>query len=164
METDNFNNFIKNNLFKIFLFGLVVMSFVNKRFICIYLLFFVIVFIINNSNINVENFSEQTIERKIRNIDTVKLNYGHKYDIIKIDELANKLLTLCKYYEQINKAVHRKLVDIYDEIRNNDELKNYLKFNNLVDDNGVPVFINESPDVNLFNQIKILLVTLPKIE
>ena len=163
METDNFNNLIKNNLFKIFLFGVIVILLIDKRHKFIFLLILIFGFITYNEN-NIERFSENTIENQINKIDTVKLNYGHKYDIIKIDELSNKLVYLCKYYEQLNKTVKTKLVDIYKEIQQNNELKNYLKFINLIDNNGIPLFINESPDVSLFNQIKILLVTLPKKE
>lgn len=164
METDNFNNLIKNNLFKIFLFGVIIMLLIDTRHKFIFLLTLIIVFLTYNDQNNMENFSENSIENKISKIDTIKLNYGHRYDIIKIDEITNKLVYLCKYYEQINKAVKTKLVDIFKEIKQNDELKNYLKFINLVDNNGVPLFINESPDVSLFNQIKILLVTLPEKE
>ena len=42
------------------------------------------------------------------------------------------LVYLCKYYEQINKSVKTKLVDIYKEIRQNDELKKYLQFIRLI--------------------------------
>ena len=163
METDNFNNLIKNNLFKIFLFGVIVILLIDKRHKFIFLLILIFGFITYKEN-NIERFSENTIENQINQINTVKLNYGHKYDIIKIDELSNKLVYLCKYYEQLNKTVKTKLVDIYKEIQQNDELKNYLKFINLIDNNGIPLFINESPDVSLFNQIKIILVTLPKKE
>lgn len=164
METDNFINLIKNNLFKIFLFGIVILLLIDTRHKFVFLLIFILCFIIYKEHNHIENFSESSIENKINKIDAINLNYGHQYDIVKIDEITNKLVYLCKYYEQINKAVKTKLVDIYKEIRQNDELKNYLKFINLVDDNGVPLFINESPDVSLFNQIKILLVTLPKKE
>jgi len=164
METDNFNNLIKNNLFKIFLFGAIVIFMIDTRHKFVFLLIFIIGFVLFKENNQIENFSESTIKSKIDNINPIDLSYGHKYDIIKIDEITNKLVYLCKYYEQINKAVKTKLIDIYKEIKQNDELKNYLKFINLVDDNGVPLFINESPDVSLFNQIKILLVTLPKKE
>lgn len=164
METDNFNNLIKNNLFKIFLFGIIVMFLIDTRHKFVFILIFVFGYIIFKEQNQTENFSESSIENKIADINPINLNYGHKYDIIKIDEITNKLVYLCKYYEQINKAVKIKLVDIYKEIKQNDELKNYLKFINLIDDNGVPLFINESPDVSLFNQIKILLVTLPKKE
>jgi len=164
METDKFNNLLKNNLFKIFLFGVIIMFLIDKRHKFIFLLTLILCFVQYKDQINLENFSEGSIENKINKIDTFKLNYGHKYDIIKIDEITNKLVYLCKYYEQINKTVKTKLVDIYKEIQQNDELKNYLKFINLIDNNGDPLFINESPDVSLFNQIKILLVTLPKKE
>jgi hypothetical protein len=165
METDNFNNLIKNNLFKIFLFGVIIMLLIDTRHKFIFLLFFIIGFIVYKEQNNLEKFSESLIEKKNNNkTEPIKLNYGHKYDIIKIDEITNKLVYLCKYYEQINKTVKTKLVDIYKEIRQNDELKKYLKFINLVDNNGDPLFINESPDVSLFNQIKILLVTLPQKE
>ncbi len=164
METDNFNNLIKNNLFKIFLFGIIILFLVDTRHKFVFLLIFVLGLILLKEQNQIENFSESSIENKSNKIKPIDLSYGHKYDIIKIDEITNKLVYLCKYYEQINKAVKTKLVDIYKEIKQNDELKNYLKFINLVDDNGVPLFINESADVSLFNQIKILLVTLPKKE
>ncbi len=162
METDYFNNLIKNNLFKIFLFGIVLAQMIIKPLRPVYFLLFLVVFIIYLSVPQTENFSESSIEEKINQIDPTKLSYSYRYDIIKIDELAHKLVYLCNNYKNINQAIKLKLVDIYGEIKENDELKAYLKLMNLVDDNGIPLFINEAPDVSLFNQVKILLVTLPK--
>lgn len=164
METDYFNNLIKNNLFKIFLFGVIIMLLIDTRHKFVFLLIFVLGILFYEEEPLLEKFSENSIENNINKINPINLNYGHRYDIIKIDEISNKLVYLCKYYEQINKAVKSKLVDIYKEIKQNDELKNYLKFINLVDENGTPLFINESQDVSLFNQVKILLVTLPNKE
>ena len=79
-----------------------------------------------SSNQNITE--EEVILDKIIKSDNGKLVYGQKYDIIKIDEVTNKLVYLCKYYDQINKAVKSKLVSVYKEIKQNDELKNYLKF------------------------------------
>ena len=164
MKTDNFNSIIKNNLFKIFLFGGITILLVDTRHKFVLLLMLIIGYILYYDENMLENFNEISIENKIKKINSSNLNYGHKYDIIKIDEVSNKLVFLCKYYEQIKKAIKTKLVDVYSQIQQNDELKNYLKLMNLIDDSGMPLFINESDDVSLFNEIKILLVTLPKNE
>jgi hypothetical protein len=157
-------NFIKNNLFKIFLFGTIVILLIDTRHKFIFILMCVIGLILYLDQPQIEKFNKVLNENQIDKNNITNLSYGHKYNIVKIDEITNKLVYLCKYYEQINKAVKTKILDIYKEIRQNDELKNYLKFINLVDNDGIPLFINESPEVLLFNQIKILLVTLPKKE
>ena len=54
------------------------------------------------------------------------------------------------------------MIEIYGEIENNNELKMYLKFMNLINENAMPSFINECDEVLLNNKIKIILVTLPK--
>ena len=164
METNNFNNIIKNNLFKIFLFGSITILLVDTRHTFVLLLMLIIGYIFYYDENILEKFSENSIENKIRKINSNNLNYGHKYDIIKINEITNKLVYLCKYNEQIKASIKTKLVDVYSQIKQNDELKNYLKLMNLINDSGMPSFINESDDLSLFNEIKILLVTLPTNE
>ncbi len=147
MKSDYFNNIIK-----IFLFGSII---------------FYVIFSQNkvekftgkllNSFDSLKNKSELMQSQNPNNFQM-----DHTYNIIKTDEIANKLVYLCKYNTQLKHAIKFQFVNIYKQIKQNDRLKTYLKFLNLVDDAGVPIFINESDDVALFNQIKILLVTLPK--
>ena len=170
MKTDNFN-IIKNNLFIFFTISIIIVLLVDRRHKFIILLILIKLWLFyestekndekNDEKIN-ELFTEQSIQNNIENINSKKLNYGHKYDIIKIDEISNRLVFLCKYYEQLKSSIHMKLIDVYSQIKQNDELKNYLKLMNLIDDNGMPLFANQCEDVSLFNEIKILLVTLPK--
>lgn len=131
--------FGSNNLFRIFLFLLIIVS--------IYCL------------INKEKFSNNKIQFSLETSNNLK--YDYKYDIIKIDEQSNTIFKLAKDDEQLMNQIRLKLVEIYGEIKTNPKLKNFLKFNNLINEDGMPIFINESPDVLLFNEIKILLITLP---
>ena len=50
------------------------------------------------------------------------------------------------------------MVLIYNKIQNNNELKTYLKFINLINENGMPIFINEAESVVLANEVKIILI------
>jgi hypothetical protein len=78
----------------------------------------------------------------------------------KIDELARKIVKKSKSNPQIKSIINSKFINWYQHILTNPELKFYLKFNNLIDDNGMLLFINESDDVVLENQIKIILLTV----
>jgi hypothetical protein len=78
----------------------------------------------------------------------------------KIDELARKIVKESKTNPQIKSVINNKFVRWYQHILTDSELKFYLKFNNLIDDNGMLLFVNESDDVVLENQIKIILLTV----
>jgi hypothetical protein len=91
-----------------------------------------------------------------------KFRYNYKYDIIKIDEMTHKIFNQTKNNQELLEKIKLRLIDIYGEIQSNEEMKKFLKFNNLINDEGLPIFINESPEVLLLNEIKILLITLPK--
>ena len=93
-----------------------------------------------------------------------EIRYNYRYDNIKIDEMTGKLLKQAKNDPEIKKKIKSKLIDVYGEIKNNQELRDYLKFNNLINDDNLPIFINESDDLELANEIKIYLITLPKKE
>jgi hypothetical protein len=82
--------------------------------------------------------------------------------IIKIYEMTHKIFNQTKNNQELLEKIKLRLIDIYGEIQSNEEMKKFLKFNNLINDEGLPIFINESPEVLLLNEIKILLITLPK--
>ena len=76
--------------------------------------------------------------------------------------MTHKIFNQTKNNQELLEKIKLRLIDIYGEIQSNEEMKKFLKFNNLINDEGLPIFINESPEVLLLNEIKILLITLPK--
>ena len=106
-----------------------------------------------------EQFTESMnldINNKI--IDYMKYDYM-TYDIIKVDEDARILVNKAKTDPKVNNNINNKMVEFYGEIQNNTKLQDTLKFLNLINDNNMPLFINENPDNLMFNQVKILLIT-----
>ena len=63
---------------------------------------------------------------------------------------------------ELRQIIDAKDVEIYGEIKNNPNLKNYLLFNNLINAESMPIFINEADEVLLTNKIKIILITMKK--
>jgi hypothetical protein len=82
-----------------------------------------------------------------------------KYDIIKVDEKARELVKKAREDSKMRDDINKKMVEFYEEIQNNKKLQDALKFLNLINDNNMPMFINEFPDNLMFNQVKILLIT-----
>ena len=87
-----------------------------------------------------------------------------KYDIIKVDTMANKLVKQTHTDKILEKKINDNMIDIFEEIQNNIKLKDYLKSINLIDNDGYPIFINESKDIVLFNMIKIQLILMKNIQ
>ena len=118
----------------------------------------------NYNNNNVESFNLVNLNKQIDIDINNNLRYNYKYNIIQIDELTFKLFKIAKKDKQLLKIIKKKLIKIYGEIKKNGELKSFLKFNNLINNDGLPIFINEHSDNLLLNEIKILLITMPKKE
>jgi hypothetical protein len=123
----------------------------------------------NPNNVLVSQLFYETnnlhIEQLIDVIDINKLNYNTIYDpltIFKLDKRVFYITKLALKNKKIRKIIDKKIIEIYGEIKNNNELKMYLKFMNLINDDGMLSFINECDEVLLSNKIKIILVTLPK--
>lgn len=105
------------------------------------------------------------IKHLISIIDVTKLNYNTIYDPLQIfifDKRVFYITKLALKNKKIRKIIDEKMIEINGEIKNNNELKMYLKFMNLINGNGMLSFINESDEVLLSNKIKIILITLPK--
>lgn len=124
-------------------------------------LFFIFLMLthIANKNPTCEKFSP--ILKNSENIIPTKyqpVKYSHKYDIIKINETAYDILEKCKLDSEFTKTLNKSMVEIYKEIKNNSDLKNYLVMMNLISDDGFPLFINKGKEMLLFNEIKIQLI------
>jgi hypothetical protein len=105
------------------------------------------------------------IDKMIDSIDVNKLNYNtfdSHFDIIELDRKAVHITKAALKDKKLKKIIENKMIEIYGEIKNNDELKMYLKFMNLIREDSMPSFINECEEVLLNNKIKIILMTLPK--
>ncbi len=112
---------------------------------------------------NKEKFvNENKLSEIILKSSSDNFRYNYKYDVVKMDEMTYQVFKETKNNPQLLEKIKSRLVEIYGELQSNEDMKKFLKFNNLVNDEGLPIFINESPQVLLLNEIKILLVTLPK--
>ena len=83
---------------------------------------------------------------------------NYNYSIIKIDEAVGQIVKKALVDNNLKKIIKEKMVLIYNKIQNNNELKTYLKFINLINENGMPIFINEAESVVLANEVKIILI------
>jgi hypothetical protein len=118
--------------------------------------------IITYYNYNCEAFTKNlSIDQLIDSINVNKLNYNTIYIPLDIDERVYQITKLALKDNKLRKIIDNKIIEIYGEIKNNEKLNIYLKFMNLINDNGLPSFINECDEVLLSNKIKIILVTLP---
>jgi hypothetical protein len=134
-----------NNLFKLFF---IVMLFVALNYL-------------NPKTETLANISDY-LHEMIDKIDISQLRYNYKYDYIMVDELAHDIQKRTETDKILLRKIKSKLIDIYDEILNNGELRKFLQLFNLIDKNGMPSFINENEKVLLNNEIKILLITMPE--
>ena len=84
-----------------------------------------------------------------------------KYNILEVDNKTFKIWRSIRNDEKQIKNLNNRLLEIYKEIKLNEDFKNSLLFLNLINKDGFPIFIKENKDVLLQNQIKIFLVSIP---
>jgi len=118
-----------------------------------FLLFIFILFLINKT---CESFSNNISQN---NVYTYHCTHFNEVDI---SEKAFKILQQTKTNKKLLTQIENIILEIYTDMKTNDELLMYLKFMNLVNGDGFIFFSNENPDVYLFNKIKIILILFPK--
>ena len=120
----------------------------NNKFNLLILLFLMIIYYICSSK---EKFTHHN-----------KLEYNKiKYNVLDIDEKTGEILKKSINNPIMKRTIKKKMVSIYQEILQNEKLKEFLLFNNLINKQGLPAFINECEEVVLSNEIKIILLTSP---
>lgn len=152
----------KYSIFKLFL--LIILFYLFKKNIQLGLIASLIILLIYYKY-DFESFAETKnlpIDKMIDSIDITKLNYSRIYVPLDVDERAHQITKAALKDKKLRKIIENKIIGIYGEIKNNYELKMYLKFMNLINEDGMPSFINECDEVLLNNKVKIILVTLPK--
>ena len=147
------NNYIlseNNSIIIVMSLGLTYILYEKYKSKCILLLLFLpILLVSNNVNSNINKFN---------NSNTYNIN-NYTYNKILIEEETLELLKKAKNNPQLKKNIRSKSVEAYQIINTNPELRNYFIFNNLIDSEGLPIFINNMPDeLLLYNEIKIILV------
>ena len=145
-----------NNLFKIFLLISLFLIYKTHKKIGLSLLVFIGIYYFSCST---EKFTET-----ILTVDKAqeKLRYGHNINIIRFEELCYKIVNKAKKDRKLLETIKQKTIKIYGEINRNKKLADYLKFNNLINSQNLPVFINEASDVYLLNEVKIIVLTMNK--
>ncbi len=161
MNFNKIHELKSNNLFKLFLLISLFLLFKTNKLLGSIVAVFGIVYYCNCFS-DTEKFIEQpvTIEKAIENIKLNNLSYSHKINIIRLEELSYQLGKKAQKDRKLFESIKASAIKIYGEIQKNTELAEFLKFNNLINGEGLPVFINESAEVLLVNEIKIILITM----
>ncbi len=161
MNFNKIHELKSNNLFKLFLLISLFLLFKTNKLLGSIVAVFGIVYYCNCFSAT-EKFTEQpiTIEKAIGNIKSNNLRYGHKINIIRLEELCYQIAKKAIQDRKLFESIKASVIKIYGEIQQNNQLAEFLKFNNLINGEGLPIFINESPDVLLANEIKIILITM----
>ena len=121
-----------------------------------YIYFLLIIFILFFINNTCEGFNNIILHNNMYAYHSTHFNE------VDISEKAYKILQQTKTNTKLLNQIDNKILEVYDDIKTDNELKNYLKFMNLINDDGYIFFSNENPDVYLFTKIKILLIIFPK--
>ena len=134
----------------------------NFNNIFLLLLPVVIILFLNFTDKSSDNFTNSNTEDSLdlmEAIEAFKDPSYFNYSIIKMDESVGKIVKKALLDNDLKKKIKDKIFLIYNKIQANDELKTYLKFINLINEDGLPIFINESESVVLANEVKIILIT-----
>ena len=150
-----------NNLFKIFLLISLFLIYKTHKKMGLILTVCVVLWYFSSTS---EKFTEKilTVEKAIDNVNHEKLRIGDTINVIRFEELCYKIMLKAKKDKKLLESIKQKVIKIYGEINRNKNLANYLKFNNLINNSNLPVFINEVQDVVLLNEIKIIVLTMNK--
>ena len=127
--------------------------------IVVLLLLVVIFLLFNFKNKSSDNFSNLKTSDNLDLIKTLETPSYYNYSIIKMDEAVGDIVKNALKDNNLKIKIKNKMFLIYNKIQTNNELKTYLKFINLINEDGLPIFINESESVVLANEVKIILIT-----
>ena len=127
------------------------MNYLFKIFLIIFILF-IIKCLFNKWNESFINIDK--VNMLINNDDMYTYNYTKINEVI-INELAYKIEQECKKNKVLRDKINTKIMKIYEDSKINTELKDYLKFANLMNDDN-NFFFND-----LFSNIKVILILMP---
>jgi len=88
-------------------------------------------------------------------------DYMRNYDI-PINTLSYKIAKMAMYDKNLLNRIEQKILQISGDIRTNKDLKFYLKFKNIINDDNMLFFVDEDPMEFLKLKIKLILILLPK--
>lgn len=131
---------------------------------------------------NLSEFSPEELQEIFKSFDINynNIHYNYTYNSGLINNLSHIIKDKAIKNPELEDIIHKKIIDVYSIIKQNNEksknLKNYLKFMNLVGESGLPNFVDInrktnmsdnkinliSKDIVLLNEIKILLVLMPE--
>ncbi len=128
----------------------------NTSKILVYIIFIILILYIFFQDKN-ESFIYPSINLDIK-VNKYKVR---KYNILEVDNKTFKIWKSIRNDKKQIQNLNNRLLEIYKEIKLNNDFKNSLLFLNLINKEGFPIFIKENKDVLLQNQIKIFLVSIP---
>jgi hypothetical protein len=132
-----------------------------KIFLIITLVLIIIFLIIYNYDLeSFTDINKEPIDKVLNSINIKKLNYSKSFSQNIFNDKAYQLTKKALKDNELKKIIESKMIEIYGEIINNESLKQYLKFINLINEEGKPIFMNESEEVLLLNKVKILLIVM----
>ena len=134
----------------------------------------------NKTRRNLSEFSPEELVEIVNMFDINDIHYNYTYNWGLINNLAHIIKDKAIKNPELEQVIHKKIIDVYGLIKQDNEksknIKNYLKFMNLVGESGLPSFIEInrktnmsddktnliSTDIILLNEIKILLILMSK--
>lgn len=159
---------LKLNNSIIFIIILIGIGILYKQGINKYEIIFIILLVLYYlKNVSTEKFEvclyNNELIKLINNIDVNNLYYNYDYDTVYINEISWDIFLLANKFDNLKEAINNKMIEIFRIIKVNKDLRNYLIFNNLINNEGYPLYIDFSKEgygnVLLLNEIKILLIT-----
>ena len=105
---------------------------------------------------------EDEYTKDIIKIKNRELKYDHTLETLKIEGLLDNFYNLAVSNSKFRDNIEQKILEVYSDMKTNEQLKQYLQFNNLVDGEGNLVFKNETFENILKNKIKIILNIMDK--
>ena len=143
-------------IIKIFLLILSLFIYQNNRILGFGLAIFVLLIFCCDLEIE-DEYTKDIIKIKNR-----ELKYDHTLETLKIEGLLDNFYNLAVSNSKFRDNIEQKILEVYSDMKTNEQLKQYLQFNNLVDGEGKLVFKNETFENILKNKIKIILNIMDK--
>jgi hypothetical protein len=101
-------------------------------------------------------------DSNLYNIIQKQISEPYYYDRLLVDELSFKLYKKAINDNKLKNIIKTRVFSILSNLKDNEKLRNYLLFNNLINEDNMLIFINEYQENVLLNEIKIILVLMNK--
>ena len=83
---------------------------------------------------------------------------------IDLEDKVNNITLRALKDNKLRKEIEEEMIEIYKKIKIDKKLFDYLKFKNVINGEGMPIFIRESEEELLKNKVRIIQLTTKKFE